>query len=110
MDRLLGASLDWEGAVCVWMGWAAGPGRTQHCLSAHLGLGELPSVLQEHRTLNPYAWLLLRPTIPFPDRKAGSREAKHILVSTGQLPWSSDTAVIEVSHSDEGPMSFSLKA
>lgn len=42
--------------------------------------------------------------------KLTPRGARLLSVSTGQLPRSGDSAVMEVGHSDEGPMSLSLKA
>lgn len=97
-DRHLSASLDWEGAVCV-----DGVGcRTWQYSALPLWPPWLwgASMFQGHQPLSPCAWLLLRPTLPFPD---GSTDSKR----TGQLPQSGDAAVMEVGHSD---VCLSLKA
>lgn len=63
--------------LCVyrWGGWQGLIGLST-ASSACLGPGELPSVLQGHRTLSPYACLLLSPTPHFPDGKASSERGK----------------------------------
>lgn len=105
MDGRLRASLDWEGAVCV-----DGVGcRTWQDSALPLYPPWLwgASMFQGHQTLSLCAWLLLRPTLPFPDGRADSKRARLIPVSTEQPPRSGDAAVMEVGHSD---VCLSLKA
>lgn len=62
---------------CVygWGGWQDLVGLST-ASSARLGPGELPSVLQGHWHLSPYAWLLLSPTPHFPHGNASSERGK----------------------------------